>query len=52
MSIANEVDGILGDLESLSLDEIQKASLLKRKDRKYIFRRKIRQQLLVKTPKK
>ena len=37
MSIANEVDGILADLESLSLEEIQKASLLKRKDRKYIF---------------
>ena len=37
MSIANELDGILADLESLNLEEIQKASLLKRKDRKYIF---------------
>ncbi len=37
MSIANEVDEILADLECLSLEEIQKASLLRRKDQKYIF---------------
>lgn len=37
MNIANEVDEILADFECLSLEGIQRASLLRRKDRKYIF---------------
>ena len=37
MSIASEIDATLSDFPSISLEEVQKASLLRRKDRKYIF---------------
>ena len=37
MSIASEIEATLSDFPSISLEEVQKASLLKRKDRKYLF---------------
>lgn len=37
MSIANEIEGILSDYQGISLKEVQKASLMRRKDRKYMF---------------
>lgn len=37
MNIASEIDKILADYQVITLDEIEKASLLKRKDRKYLF---------------
>ncbi len=37
MNIGSEIDSILKDFGSISLEEVQKASLLKRKDRKYLF---------------
>ena len=48
MSIANEVDEILAGLESLSLEEIQRASLLRRKDQKYIFSTRLLAEILAK----
>jgi hypothetical protein len=37
MSIVNEIEGILSDYQGISLKEVQKASLMRRKDRKYLF---------------
>lgn len=37
MSIANEIEDILSDYDGISLKEVQKASLMRRKDRKYLF---------------
>ena len=37
MSIANEHRGYLSDFTGISLEEVQKASLMRRKDRKYLF---------------
>jgi len=37
MSIANEIGGILSDYQGISLKEVQKARLMRRKDRKYLF---------------
>jgi hypothetical protein len=37
MNIASEIDTILADYEPITLEEIERASLLRRKDRKYLF---------------
>jgi len=37
MNIASEIDEILADYDSITLEEIERASLLRRKDRKYLF---------------
>ena len=37
MNIAHEIDGILSDFSNITLKEVQKASLMRRKDSKYMF---------------
>ena len=37
MNIASDMDTILADFKPITLEEIEKASLLRRKDRKYLF---------------
>jgi len=37
MNITNEIEGILSDFNSITLKEVQKASLMRRKDSKFMF---------------
>ncbi len=37
MSIANKIEAVLLDLKGISLEEVMKASLMRRKDSKYVF---------------
>jgi len=37
MSTENEITSILDGYEGISLDEVNKASLMRRKDKKYLF---------------
>jgi hypothetical protein len=49
MSIANKIESVLSDLKGISLEEVLKASLMKRKDSKYIFDVSLLPALLEKT---
>lgn len=37
MSIASKIEGVLADFGSITLEEVQRASLMRRKDSKYMF---------------
>jgi len=46
MNIASEIDEILADYKKITLEEIEKASLLRRKDRKYLFSTRLLPEIL------
>jgi hypothetical protein len=49
MSIANKIESVLSDLKGISLEEVLKASLMKRKDSKYVFDVSLLPEILEKT---
>jgi hypothetical protein len=46
MNIASEIDTILADYDPITLEEIERASLLRRKDRKYLFSTRLLPEIL------
>ncbi|MEN8202606.1 MAG: polyphosphate polymerase domain-containing protein [Bacteroidota bacterium] len=46
MTIASEIEEILADYDAITLEEIERASLLRRKDRKYLFSTRLLPEIL------